>query len=215
MNRQELNEILELHKKWLNDEEGGVRANLREADLQGARLQGANLQGANLLGAYLQHARLQGANLQGADMEGADLRHARLQGANLQNAYLKYANLTNAIMPEKILKAKPGGIYYKRFNKWLINFDYPFKAGLNTLREGETFAADERITCSYPGFHFASKEWCDRNYSGHPLEALIRIPENAQINEPWTGNGQASSDMIEIIKVIDVATGTDVTEEYK
>ena len=31
-------EVLELHKKWLEDEPGGVRANLRHADLRGADL---------------------------------------------------------------------------------------------------------------------------------------------------------------------------------
>ena len=30
---EELNEILENHRKWLNDEEGGVRANLDGANL--------------------------------------------------------------------------------------------------------------------------------------------------------------------------------------
>lgn len=51
-----LKEILDLHKNWLNKEEGGKRAYL-----QGANLQRANLQGANLKGAYLQGADLWGA----------------------------------------------------------------------------------------------------------------------------------------------------------
>ncbi len=43
MTPTELTEILELHKKWLNDEEGGKRANLRGADLQVADLRWADL----------------------------------------------------------------------------------------------------------------------------------------------------------------------------
>ena len=43
MTNQEIKGILELHKKWLNREEGGKRANLQGADLQGADLWGANL----------------------------------------------------------------------------------------------------------------------------------------------------------------------------
>ena len=43
MNSEELNKILELHKKWLNDEEGGVHANLRNADLRYADLRYADL----------------------------------------------------------------------------------------------------------------------------------------------------------------------------
>lgn len=36
MTQSELNEILEKHRKWLNDEEGGERANLSGANLSGA-----------------------------------------------------------------------------------------------------------------------------------------------------------------------------------
>ena len=46
--REELNEILAKHKKWLWDEVGGERADLRYADLRYADLSGANLSGANL-----------------------------------------------------------------------------------------------------------------------------------------------------------------------
>ena len=81
MTNQEIKGILELHKKWLNREEGGKRANLQGADLQGADLWGANLQGADL----------QGADLQGANLREADLRKADLQGANLREADLDYS----------------------------------------------------------------------------------------------------------------------------
>ena len=73
MKQNKLNKILELHKKWLNNEEGGVRANLQDINLQGAYLRDVNLQGANLRGASLQRANLRGANLQGANLEGAYL----------------------------------------------------------------------------------------------------------------------------------------------
>ena len=36
MNKEQLNDILENHKKWLDDEEDGERANLSYADLSGA-----------------------------------------------------------------------------------------------------------------------------------------------------------------------------------
>lgn len=87
--------------------------------------------------------------------------------------------------------------------------------GLNTLKEGEKFADDERVVCSYPGFHFASRSWCAVNYPQRPLEAHIRIPMDAKINEPWATDGKASVDKIEILQVFDVATGEDVTEKYR
>ena len=88
MNTNELKTILEKHKMWLNDEDGGEMANLSEADLRWADLSGANLSGAdlcwaNLSGADLCLANLSGANLCWANLSGADLRWANLSGANL------------------------------------------------------------------------------------------------------------------------------------
>ena len=39
-------EVLQRHAKWLKNEEGGEKANLRGADLRGADLRGANLRDA-------------------------------------------------------------------------------------------------------------------------------------------------------------------------
>ena len=110
---------------------------------------------------------------------------------------------------------EPGNYYWKRFDEGLSNNGFQFYVGLNTLREGEVFASDDRITCSYPGFHFASRSWCAVYYPDRPLEARIRIPEGAQINEPWTTDGKASASAIEIIQVFDTKTGKDVTEKYR
>ena len=48
MTRNEISEILRKHKMWIDDEEGGERANLRGANLRGANLSEADLRGANL-----------------------------------------------------------------------------------------------------------------------------------------------------------------------
>jgi hypothetical protein len=190
-------------------------ADLRKANLQGADLQGADLQGADLQGAYLQGANLWGAYLQGADLQGAYLQGADLQGADLQGAYLQGADLQGAKNLVKLMGVEPGNIYWKRFGADLCNNNYQFFVGLNTLRDGEIFADDERVTCSYPGFHFASKSWCATYYADRPLEAKIRIPDDALINEPWATNGKASADKIEILQVFDTRTGEDVTDQYR
>ena len=83
MTKTELNEILKKHKKWVFDEPGGERADLRGADLRGANLYGADLRGANLRGADLRGADLRGADLRGADLRGANLYGADLRGADL------------------------------------------------------------------------------------------------------------------------------------
>ena len=96
MDNEKLKEILERHRKWLNDEDGGERADLREANLRGANLRGANLCEANLYGADLYGANLRGANLRGADLYGANLYGADLREANLREANLREANLRGA-----------------------------------------------------------------------------------------------------------------------
>ena len=68
MYKEELQEILKKHKKWLAGEDGGVRANLRRA---------------NLREADLREADLREADLREADLRRADLRRADLSGANL------------------------------------------------------------------------------------------------------------------------------------
>ena len=78
MNESEIKNILDLHVKWINDEDSGSRANLYGANLRGADLRGADLSGANLRGANLYGADLSGANLRGADLSGANLRGADL-----------------------------------------------------------------------------------------------------------------------------------------
>ena len=96
MNKDELQNILMLHVKWLNDEPGGVRANLYGADLSGANLYGADLSGADLSGADLSGANLSRANLSRANLSGANLSRANLSGANLSGANLYGANLSGA-----------------------------------------------------------------------------------------------------------------------
>ncbi|HHN1865830.1 TPA: pentapeptide repeat-containing protein, partial [Pseudomonas aeruginosa] len=59
--KEELAEIIEKHRMWLDDEEGGERANLRGANLGGADLIDANLIDASLIDANLIDASLRGA----------------------------------------------------------------------------------------------------------------------------------------------------------
>ena len=86
MEKEKLDKILSLHKKWLSGDPDGVRADLSEANLSGANLSWANLRWADL----------SGADLRGADLRGADLREANLSEANLSEANLRGANLSGA-----------------------------------------------------------------------------------------------------------------------
>ena len=69
MTQKELKMILDKHKKWLNDEEGGERADLRGAVLFRADLRGADLRGADLRWAYLSGVCLSETDLREADLD--------------------------------------------------------------------------------------------------------------------------------------------------
>ena len=91
MTKEELDKVLESHKKWLDGDCGGKRADLCGADLCGADLCGADLRGADLRGANPYCADLSGADLSGADLSGADLIGAKLNGANLCDADIDFS----------------------------------------------------------------------------------------------------------------------------
>ena len=74
MTENEIKEILENHKKWLN-EDGGKKADLK----------GANLKGANLSYADLSYANLSYANLRGANLNCADLRYCIGNGKEIKS----------------------------------------------------------------------------------------------------------------------------------
>ena len=91
-----LNDILLLHKKWLDGETDGKKADLRYADLSNADLSNANLSNADLSNADLSNTDLNGANLSNADLSNADLIGANLSNADLIGADLSNADLSNA-----------------------------------------------------------------------------------------------------------------------
>ena len=221
MEKEKIHEILAIHKKWLMNETGGSCADLRGANLSGASLCGANLRdadlrganlscaslcdadlfGANLCGARLRDANLCRAALCGASLRDADLRGANLSGASLCDADLFGANLCGAENMVKIVGVEIGNTYWKRCDADVSSNGYKYKLGINKLRNGEVFADDERVLCSYPGIHFASRSWGAANYSDRPVELKIRIPKGAKINEPWATDGKASADKIEVLEI--------------
>ena len=118
-------EMLALHRKWVYDEENGVRlivpydadliganltradltrANLTRADLREADLTRANLREADLRQADLREADLTRADLREADLRGADLRGADLREADLREADLTRANLTNTVLDPELTR---------------------------------------------------------------------------------------------------------------
>ena len=130
MNGEEIRIMLEKHEKWLNNEIGGIRADLRGADLYGVDLRGANLYGANLIRADLRIADLSGANLREAvlretNLSGASLREADLSGANLRGANLRVADLRGAdLIGTSLREADLGGANLRGTNLYGANLKW-------------------------------------------------------------------------------------------
>jgi len=123
MTENEVKEILENHKKWLN-EDGGKKADLK----------GANLKGANLSYADLSYADLRGANLIDADLSYANLSYANLRGANLNCADLRYC-----IGNGKEIKSLQIGTYLISYTKDILNIG----CQSYTLDEWKAFSDEE------------------------------------------------------------------------
>jgi hypothetical protein len=71
MDENKLIEILDKHKKWLNCEEGGERADLRYSNLRGSDLSDSILRNSDL-----RYGDLRNSNLRGADLRGSNLDYS-------------------------------------------------------------------------------------------------------------------------------------------
>ena len=110
MTKEELDQVLKLHKKWLGRDWRGKRAVLNNEDLRAKILRVVNLQKAYLCGADLRDADLRDADFREANLIEADLRGADLRGANLSGANLKDADLCDADIDFSVWPLWCGGL---------------------------------------------------------------------------------------------------------
>ena len=109
---EKLKEILNLHKKWLNGEKDGIRANLSNVDLSNTDLREADLSFADLREANLSNADLFNANLNGTNLDHADLSGIKYNfssiGLNLvcpqEGSYIGYKKARTKDREEVIIK---------------------------------------------------------------------------------------------------------------
>ena len=174
--QEKLKEIIVSHGKWLRDEEGGERADLKGAylegtDLRGAYFRGANLRGANLKGADLRgtdlrRADLRGTDLEGANLESADLRYANLKGANLKGVDLRDVDLREADLKGAYLEdTYLGGAYLKGAD---LNKTYYQITRIGSRNATTTYCVeDDNVVCG-----------CWNNYRGGTLEEFKKRVES-------------------------------------
>jgi hypothetical protein len=134
MKKEKLQQVLELHLKWLRNEKGGIRADLSGANLIDANLIDANLRGANLIG----------ANLRGADLRGANLIDANLRGAIKVPIYCRW---THGITQGNLIHI---GCEKRTIEEWDLFF-----AGnevLTTQRDTQEFKQIQAVYESYKAY---------------------------------------------------------------
>jgi len=141
-----IKKMLEDHRKWIENNPEGIRANLSEANLWEANLSGANLSEANLSRANLWEANLSEANLNRANLWGANLIRANLSGANLIRANLIRANLSGANLSGANLSGATS-IKYVSFDErgytlimWKMKGVLYFNAGCRFFSEKDALA---------------------------------------------------------------------------
>ena len=98
IDNKELKTILKKHRMWLNGEDGGERAVLREADMRWADMSGADMRWADMRGADMRGADMSEADMRGADMRGADMRWADMSVADMSGADMSGADMSGADM---------------------------------------------------------------------------------------------------------------------
>ncbi len=156
MTQEELKKVLKLHKKWLNNEADGVRANLWGTDLRGTDLRGvdlrlaclsetdmrgidlrkANFRGADMCRVDMREANCCGVDLSGADLSGSDMRKVDLSGADLWRAKLWKTRLQGAKLSEVMnfpfipyaCPEKGEFVAFKKCGKYIIELLIPADA---------------------------------------------------------------------------------------
>ena len=187
MTREEIKKVLDLHEKWLNNKEGG-----QKADFRGANLSGANLRRANLSGADLSGANLSGANLSGADLSDADLSDANLSGVK---------NLLSAInyLDSNFEKTPDGYIAYKTFGgSYAPNKGWKIESGSII---DEVVNPNRQYICG-SGINLAPIKWVIQNYKGDIWKVLIRWEWLPGVIVPYNTDGKIRCERCELVEIV-------------
>jgi hypothetical protein len=211
LTKEELQEIIDKHKHWLNKDCEGWES--MKADLSDTVLNGVNLRGVDLYGANLSRAKLCGADLSGADLSWVNLRYSNLRGADLSSADLSSADLRgadlscakNVLSPIDYLKenfefTSDGIVAYKVFNgtytppkKWVIQSGSIITENCDSNRT-------EVCGC---GINVASLEWIKRHYTGDIWEVLIRWEWLAGVVVPYNTDGKIRCERCELLEIVE------------
>jgi len=153
--REEMEEILTLHSKWVKSEgTEGQKANLRRTNLI---LDEIDFREANLRVAHLNHSSLFKADFRGADLSGADLRETNLIDVDFRRAILRGANLEGIrhISGMKLAGSNLDGVI--GFPKDLIEFQ-ELKTVEELSKSAKKIFQIMLLGCIYAGLTIATTE---------------------------------------------------------
>jgi hypothetical protein len=218
LTKEQLAEILQKHKMWVDGEEGGERADLRGTNLRSADLRCTNLRYADLRSADLRSADLHYANLSYADLRSADLRYANLSYANLSYADLRYANLSSADLRSADLsdaknlvssinymeayfeRTAEGYIAYKTFNS---SYEAPERWTIAPGSVIDEVVNECRTTMCGSGINVAPLEWVRHEYPGKTIwKVLIRWEWLPGVCVPYNTDGKIRCERVELVEVV-------------
>jgi uncharacterized protein YjbI with pentapeptide repeats len=178
LTKEQLAEILQKHKMWVDGEEGGERADLR--------------------GTNLHFADLRCANLSDADLSDADLSDANLRCANLSGA----KNLVSSInyMEAHFERTAEGYIAYKTFNSI---YEAPERWTIAPGSVIDEVVNECRTTMCGSGINVAPLEWVRREYPGKTIwKVLIRWEWLPGVCVPYNTDGKIRCERVELVEVV-------------
>lgn len=157
--KEELNEILDKHVKWLRNKPGGFRANLSDANLYGANLSGANLSGADLYGAKIEIELVNkffpivcpesGSFIAWKKANGKIVKLEVLADAKRSSAYGRKCRCSAArVLAIENFDGTDSGL-----TEIASNYDGSFVYKVGEIAKVDDFDDDRRNECA-PGIHF-------------------------------------------------------------
>ena len=126
MDRARLNEIIEKHKKWLNNEDGGECADLSYSDLRYSNLSHSDMRHSDLRGSDMSHSDLRGSDMSHSDLNHSNMIHSNLRYSNLihsdmRHSDLRYSNLSHSDMRHSDLRGS--NLDYSGWPLWCGSLD--------------------------------------------------------------------------------------------
>lgn len=222
MTRTEINNVLCLHKAWLENLDEGKCADFSYKNLSGIKLAGKNLSMANFTGANLYEADLYGtkfsrANFYGANFVGAelseadfsdsDLGEADFRGANLSGTILIRANLSGAknlrlstdYMEKTFEHTSEGYIVYKTFgDMYDVPDNWKIKPG-SIITENVDFNRTNECGC---GINVATLEWVRNHHDGTVWKLLIEWPWLSGVVVPYNTEGKIRCEKARLLEIV-------------